>query len=56
MKATFDNLHTENARWLAVLAPRILAPEYSGQIAAVLTVAGGSPKIAAIGELKGVTV
>ena len=48
----FENRSDDDARFLAVVTPGILGPDYFEQIAAVLSgAAGGPPDLAAIGEV-----
>jgi quercetin dioxygenase-like cupin family protein len=44
----FDNLHTGDAKMLAVVTPGVLKPDYFREIAAVVKAAGGPPDPAAI--------
>ena len=48
----FENCDDADARFLAVVTPGLLGPEYFREIAAVLAgAAGGPPDLAAIGEV-----
>lgn len=47
----FENRHDGDAKFLAVVTPGALGPDYFKEIAAVLDAAGGPPDPAAIGEV-----
>ena len=48
----FDNVHSADAKMLAIVTPGILGPEYFREIAVVAkAAAGGPPDPAAIGEV-----
>ena len=48
----FDNLHSVDAKMLAIVSPGILGPDYFREIAAVVgAAAGGPPNPAALAEV-----
>jgi quercetin dioxygenase-like cupin family protein len=47
----FENRYDGDAKFLAVVTPGVLGPDYFDEIAAVLSAAGGPPDPAAIGEV-----